>query len=100
AAWNRWHDCIDGAELGALANLTGVRPTLAYALGAASNLGWLTSRPPTLTSRRAPLLAELLPARRLVQPEASQYARILFTALLLRPTQAVGWLLGHVAPPL
>src|SRR5690606_32307488 len=26
AAWNRWHDCIDGAELGALANLTGVRP--------------------------------------------------------------------------
>lgn len=100
AAWNLWHDAIGETELLALANLTGVRPTLAYALGAASSLGWLTSEPPTLTSRRAPVLAKLLPARRLIEPEASQYARILFTALLLRPTQAIGWLIGHVAPPL
>lgn len=100
AAWNRWHAEIDLTDLTALATMTGVRPTLAYALRAAASLDWLTSEPPALTSHRAPLLAELLPARRLTSPEASQYARILFTALLLRPHHAARWLFEHLAPPI
>lgn len=100
AAWNRWHARIDRTDLAQLSTLTGVRPTLTYALDAAAALGWLTSHPPALTSRRAPLLARLLPARRLTEPEASQYARILFTALLLRPRCAARWLIGHLVPPI
>lgn len=100
AAWNRWHARIDRADLAQLSSLTGVRPTLAYTLDAVAALGWLTSEPPALDSLRVPALLGLLPARRLIDPEASQYARILFTALLLRPRCAAGWLVGHVLPPI
>lgn len=100
AAWNRWHASIDLDDLAALSVLAGVRPTLAYALGAAATLGWLTAEPPPLASLRVPLLERLLPAERLTEPEASQYARILFTALLLPARRAPGWLLGHVVPPI
>lgn len=100
AAWNRWHADVEYADLAALADATGVRATFVYALRAASTLGWLTSPPPPLSSRRTRALERLLPAERLLDPEASQYARILFTALLLRPERAANWLFGHVFPPI
>ncbi|HEU5076820.1 MAG TPA: nucleotidyltransferase family protein [Polyangiaceae bacterium] len=99
-AWNRWHARIDRTDLVQLSVLTGVGPTLAYTLAAAATLGWLSAEPPALPSRRAALLAKILPARRLTKTEASQYARIIFTALLLRPSCAARWLFGHVVPPL
>jgi hypothetical protein len=100
AAWNRWHAQIDPSDLMTLATLTGVRPTLAYALRAARTLGWLTVAPPAVASRRAPVLERLLSAPKLLEPQASQYARILFTALLLPPVRVPGWLLQHVLPPI
>ena len=99
AAWNRWHGGIEHADLATLALVTGVRPTLVYALTAAAKLGWLTSAPPPLSSRRTPVLERLLSAQSLLEPEVSHYARILFTALLLRPERALDWLLGHTFPP-
>jgi len=100
AAWNRWHLQIDLVDLTTLAAQTGVRPTLAYTLAAAAALDWLASEPPLVHSRRRAALERLLPAQRLLDPEASQYARILFTALLLRPERAAGWLIGHLFPPI
>lgn len=100
AAWNCWHAQIDPSDLLTLATLTSVRPTLSYALRAAAALGWLTVPPPAVPSRRTPALERLLPAQNLVEAEASQYARILFTALLLPPARAPGWLLQHVVPPI
>ncbi len=101
--WNLWRPALAESELLVVARATGTRDALAYCLAAADALDLLDTAPPTtlLESRRAKLLAQLVPAHTLdEQRPTADYVRSIQCLLVANPARLHLWLRRHFAPPL
>ena len=100
AAWRRWGDTTDPADLHWLASATGVTNALAYSLNAAKDLGWVRQPLPVFDAPKATMLAKLLPSHQLLSQRASLYRRALLTTLLIDAHHIPAWLMEQAVPPL
>ena len=100
-AWNRWGATIDHEDLVALARAAELTAVLAFALGAAADLGMLAVPPPKLRSPRAARLRRLLPAERLFTPRPEvDHVRMLLALLLVSPRRIPRWARNLLFPPI
>ncbi len=86
-AWDSWRDSLDVSGLAALAEQTGTRHALDYALWAAGEHGFAHAIP-DLGSKRARALRKILPAHKLTEPRAQPDYEMMALALLLAPAPA------------